>query len=203
MCSGRSNREPSPQAWRDSRPDGRYIVYDRTPGRVAALDLFVLDVSGGGETPLVQHPADDCVFGSGIRAAHGSCFSVTERERRISGPSAWRTAGPPGNAGQSQTFRWACRTLGVREGWLVLLRRCKGSTGRVRRQNRPPDKECPHARCEGDRSIRRIEHESPVLAGRQVVGLRLKARQHGLPERSCKRPLHSLARERQRARLHG
>jgi len=44
-------------------PDGRYVVYDRTPGKVAALDLFVLDVSGGGETPLVQHPADDCVFG--------------------------------------------------------------------------------------------------------------------------------------------
>ena len=44
-------------------PDGRYIVYDRTPGRVAASDLFVLDVSGGRETPLVQHPADDGVFG--------------------------------------------------------------------------------------------------------------------------------------------
>lgn len=27
-------------------PDGRYIVYDRTPGKVAALDLFVLDVAG-------------------------------------------------------------------------------------------------------------------------------------------------------------
>ncbi len=44
-------------------PNGRYVVYDRTPGKVAALDLFVLDVSGGEETPLVQHPADDCVFG--------------------------------------------------------------------------------------------------------------------------------------------
>ncbi len=44
-------------------PDGRYIVHDRTPGKVAALDLFVLDVSGGSETPLAQHPADDCVFG--------------------------------------------------------------------------------------------------------------------------------------------
>jgi len=44
-------------------PDGRYIVYHRTPGQVAALDLFVLDVSSGEETPLLQHPADDCVFG--------------------------------------------------------------------------------------------------------------------------------------------
>lgn len=44
-------------------PDGSYIVYDRSPGKVAALDLFVLDVSSGRETTLVQHPADDCVFG--------------------------------------------------------------------------------------------------------------------------------------------
>jgi Tol biopolymer transport system component len=44
-------------------PDGRYIVYDRTPGKVAALDLFVLDVRGGGETPLVRHSSDDCLFG--------------------------------------------------------------------------------------------------------------------------------------------
>jgi Tol biopolymer transport system component len=44
-------------------PDGRYIVYDRTHGRVAARDLFVFDVSEGEEMPLVQHPADDCLFG--------------------------------------------------------------------------------------------------------------------------------------------
>jgi Tol biopolymer transport system component len=44
-------------------PDGRYIVYSRTPGKVAALDIFVMDVNGGVETPLVQHPADDSLFG--------------------------------------------------------------------------------------------------------------------------------------------
>lgn len=44
-------------------PDGRYVVYSRTPGRVAAQDLFTISVGGGEEIPLVQHPADDCVFG--------------------------------------------------------------------------------------------------------------------------------------------
>jgi len=44
-------------------PDGRYIVYDQNPGQDSALDLFVLDVSTGEETPLVEHPADDSVFG--------------------------------------------------------------------------------------------------------------------------------------------
>ncbi len=44
-------------------PDGRYIVYDRPPGKVAALDVYILDVGTGSESPLVQHPADDCVLG--------------------------------------------------------------------------------------------------------------------------------------------
>jgi Tol biopolymer transport system component len=44
-------------------PDGRYIVYDRAQERVAARDLFVFDLSEGVEIPLVQHSADDSVFG--------------------------------------------------------------------------------------------------------------------------------------------
>ncbi|MBN2409942.1 MAG: PD40 domain-containing protein, partial [Candidatus Aminicenantes bacterium] len=44
-------------------PDGRYVTYSRMPGKVAASDIFVLDMKGGGETPLVQHPADERVFG--------------------------------------------------------------------------------------------------------------------------------------------
>jgi Tol biopolymer transport system component len=40
-------------------PDGRFIVYGRTPGKVAASDLFIMNVNGGSETPLIQHPADD------------------------------------------------------------------------------------------------------------------------------------------------
>jgi len=44
-------------------PDGRYIAYGRTPGKVAALDIFFMDANGSGETPLVQHPADDNLFG--------------------------------------------------------------------------------------------------------------------------------------------
>jgi Tol biopolymer transport system component len=52
-----------PSAEAHFSPDGRFIVYDRTPGKVAALDIFVLDLKAGKETPLVQHPADDSVFG--------------------------------------------------------------------------------------------------------------------------------------------
>ena len=44
-------------------PDGRHIVYDRTPGQGAATDIFVLDLAAGRETPLVRHSADDRVFG--------------------------------------------------------------------------------------------------------------------------------------------
>jgi Tol biopolymer transport system component len=44
-------------------PDGRYIVYSRTPGKVAMADVFILDVSSGSEIPLIQHPADDHLFG--------------------------------------------------------------------------------------------------------------------------------------------
>jgi Tol biopolymer transport system component len=44
-------------------PDGRYAVYDRLPGNVAASDLFIVDVTEGGETPLVRHPADDRILG--------------------------------------------------------------------------------------------------------------------------------------------
>jgi Tol biopolymer transport system component len=44
-------------------PDGRFIVYDRTPGKVAALDLFVMSLDEGKEIPLIQHPADDSLFG--------------------------------------------------------------------------------------------------------------------------------------------
>jgi Tol biopolymer transport system component len=44
-------------------PDGRFIVYDRTPGKVAALDIYALDLREGKETALVRHPADDSVFG--------------------------------------------------------------------------------------------------------------------------------------------
>lgn len=44
-------------------PDGRYVVYNRTPGNVAALDIFLLSMSEDKEIPLIQHPADDQVFG--------------------------------------------------------------------------------------------------------------------------------------------
>ena len=44
-------------------PDGRYVAYGRTPGKVAALDIFIMDVNGGDETPVIQHPADDRLFG--------------------------------------------------------------------------------------------------------------------------------------------
>jgi len=44
-------------------PDGRYVVYDRLPGKGAASDLFIVDVTGGDETPLVRHPADDRLLG--------------------------------------------------------------------------------------------------------------------------------------------
>jgi hypothetical protein len=35
-------------------PDGRYIAYDRTPGKVAAHDLFIIDVNRGSETPSIR-----------------------------------------------------------------------------------------------------------------------------------------------------
>ncbi len=44
-------------------PDGRYVVYERPPGKVTALDLFIVDVTGGGETSLIRHPADDRLLG--------------------------------------------------------------------------------------------------------------------------------------------
>jgi Tol biopolymer transport system component len=44
-------------------PDGRYVVYDRLPRKGAASDLFIVDVTGGGETPLIRHPADDRLLG--------------------------------------------------------------------------------------------------------------------------------------------
>jgi Tol biopolymer transport system component len=44
-------------------PDGRFIAYSRTPGKVTARDIYIMDVNGGGETPLIQHPADDYLFG--------------------------------------------------------------------------------------------------------------------------------------------
>ncbi|MBI3666166.1 MAG: PD40 domain-containing protein, partial [Acidobacteria bacterium] len=45
-------------------PDGRYIAYDLQAGGDAfQRDIFALPLDGGGETPLVQHPADDLFLG--------------------------------------------------------------------------------------------------------------------------------------------
>ncbi len=44
-------------------PDGRYVVYSRRPGEVAASDIFILDLKEREEIPLIQHPADDYVYG--------------------------------------------------------------------------------------------------------------------------------------------
>ncbi len=44
-------------------PDGHYIVYSRMPGKIAATDIFILDLRGGEEAALVRHPADDYVCG--------------------------------------------------------------------------------------------------------------------------------------------
>ena len=44
-------------------PDGRFVAYDvpQQPGSTK-YDVFVLAVNGGGERPLVQHPANDVLF---------------------------------------------------------------------------------------------------------------------------------------------
>jgi len=45
-------------------PDGRYIVYDRLPTKTSQnLDIFLLRVDGGLETPLIEHEANDTVLG--------------------------------------------------------------------------------------------------------------------------------------------
>jgi Tol biopolymer transport system component len=44
-------------------PDGRYVVYCRRPAKTEAYDIFILDLEGGDEIPLIQHHADDYVFG--------------------------------------------------------------------------------------------------------------------------------------------
>ena len=45
-------------------PDGRFVAYHFPQGPSAdEHDIFLLAVDGGRETPLVQHPANDVVFG--------------------------------------------------------------------------------------------------------------------------------------------
>jgi Tol biopolymer transport system component len=53
-------------------PDGRYVVYDypTVDGSNAHRDLFVLDLSNGSESRLVEHKANDYVLGWGPDATH-------------------------------------------------------------------------------------------------------------------------------------
>ena len=45
-------------------PDGRYVGYDFPPnGDEIQRDIFALEAASGSEIPLVQHPADDRLFG--------------------------------------------------------------------------------------------------------------------------------------------
>jgi Tol biopolymer transport system component len=44
-------------------PDGRYIAYDWRPDRGVPGDIFAIEVDGGREITLVQHPADDVLLG--------------------------------------------------------------------------------------------------------------------------------------------
>ncbi|UCC82139.1 MAG: PD40 domain-containing protein [Gemmatimonadota bacterium] len=44
-------------------PDGEFIAYDWRPDRGVPGDIFAIDVDGGRETTLVQHPADDVLLG--------------------------------------------------------------------------------------------------------------------------------------------
>jgi Tol biopolymer transport system component len=43
-------------------PDGRYIAYGFSPPGSTGHDIAIVAVDGKGETPVVQHPADDILF---------------------------------------------------------------------------------------------------------------------------------------------
>ena len=45
-------------------PDGRYVAYDfGLKDDLTRRDIFLMDLDGGGEIPLIEHPADDRLFG--------------------------------------------------------------------------------------------------------------------------------------------
>jgi len=41
-------------------PDGRYVAYD---SGLTHFDIFMIELDGGSEVPLIEHPADDRLFG--------------------------------------------------------------------------------------------------------------------------------------------
>ena len=48
----------------DLSPDGRQVVYDNFQSEdTTKRDIFLIDIEGGGEWPIVEHPADDRVLG--------------------------------------------------------------------------------------------------------------------------------------------
>jgi Tol biopolymer transport system component len=44
-------------------PDGEYVAYEWRPDRGVPGDIFAIEVDGGREITLVQHPADDDLLG--------------------------------------------------------------------------------------------------------------------------------------------
>lgn len=66
-------------------PDGRYVVYDRQVDPDSGQrDIFLVPIEGGGETHLVEHPADDFLLGWVPKTDY-----ILFSSDRMGTPSAW------------------------------------------------------------------------------------------------------------------
>src|SRR4029077_6181779 len=65
-------------------PDGRYIVYSAPQPNSPEKDVFIIEVDGSSDVPLVAHPADDFVLGWSPDGR-----SVLFASNRTGGTSAW------------------------------------------------------------------------------------------------------------------
>ena len=131
-------------------PDGRYILYGRTPGKVAAQDLFVLDVNGGSETPLIQHPADD--RGAGWSPDGNWILFLSDRAGTLDFWAIRVADGTPqGSPLRVKRSVGRVAPLGFAEDGSFYYADVKVATGHLHGQDRLPDGEDPAACREGDR----------------------------------------------------